>query len=106
MVQEHSVPVDPLWDGVAGPDHQTDPLPDGDPGEIIFLLPPQLQGGIQAPKLEAGPRGRGRAPLPMARLLSGGVCGSQAAFGTLNAGLTLWKAELVTLQGLSPLLSQ
>lgn len=51
MVQEHSVPVDSLWDGVAGLDHQTDPLLDGDPREIIFLLPSQLQGGHQAPKL-------------------------------------------------------
>lgn len=55
VVQEYSVPMDPLWDGVAGLDHQTHPLPAGDPGEIIFLLPPQLQRELQAPKLEAEP---------------------------------------------------
>lgn len=105
MVQEHSVPVDPLWDGVAGPDHQTDPLPDGDLREIALLLPPQLQGGSQAPKLEAGPRWRGRAPLPTAGL-SGGAWGGHAAFGTLRSGLLLWKGQLVILAYSLHLLSQ
>ncbi|XP_066862241.1 potassium channel subfamily K member 17 isoform X4 [Kogia breviceps] len=42
VVQEHSVSVDPLWDGMAGLDHQTDPLPAGGSTRIVSLLLPQL----------------------------------------------------------------
>ncbi|XP_070217046.1 potassium channel subfamily K member 17 isoform X1 [Bos mutus] len=55
VVPEHSVSVDPLWDGVAGIDHQTDPLLTGGSTRIILLLSSEFQGELQAPKLESGP---------------------------------------------------
>lgn len=59
MVQEHRFPVDPLWDGLAGPDHQNDPVPARDARGHVHLLPTLHQG----PKLEAGPRRRTRGPI-------------------------------------------
>lgn len=58
MVQEHRLPVDPLWDGLAGPDHQNDPVPAGDARGHVHLLPTLRQ----EPKLEAGPRRGTRGP--------------------------------------------
>ncbi|XP_032318902.1 potassium channel subfamily K member 17 isoform X1 [Camelus ferus] len=94
VVQEHSVPVDPLWDGMAGLDHQTDPLPAGGPTGLLFLLQSQLQGRRQAAKREAGPRWRGRSPLLTGRLLSRGAYGNRAAPRTLYSSLMLWKGQL------------
>lgn len=98
VVQEYSVPMDPLWDGMAGLDHQTHPFPAGDAREILFLLPPQLQRELAAPKLEAEPGLGGRTPFTTARLPSGGAYGNHTASRTLYSGLMLWKGQLVLLQ--------
>lgn len=94
MVQEYSVPMDPLWDGVAGLDHQTHPLPAGDTREIVFLSP-QLQRELQGPKLEAEPGWGSRTPFATARMLSGGAYGNHPAPRTLYSGLMLWRGQLV-----------
>lgn len=63
VVQEHRLPMDPLWDGLAGPDHQNDPVPAQNASGHVHLLPTLLQGGQQEPKLEAGPRRGTRGPI-------------------------------------------
>lgn len=98
MVQEHSVSLDPLWDGVAGSHHPTDPVPSRESQETLFVLSPWHYGGHQAPKLETGVKGEGRASFLTARLLSRGVPRSPAASRTSCSGCRLWKEQLILLQ--------
>lgn len=98
MVQEYGVPVDPLWDGVAGLNHQIHPLPARDPTGGVFPLPPQLQRELQAPKLQAESGWGGGTPFATAWLPSRGAYRDQAASRTLYPGLMLWKGQLAILQ--------
>ncbi|XP_077855219.1 potassium channel subfamily K member 17 isoform X1 [Macaca mulatta] len=72
----------------------------GDSRKGMFLLPPQLQGRLQVPKLETGPQPGARGPLPTARMLSRGTYGNRTASGTFCSGCRLLQGQLVILHSL------